>query len=221
MQSRAGKPNSSMWLLYGAMFLVPVVGPLAALTVSVVGRKHQWASRVGLYSVLFLALHAFCLWALPSSSFFFVCTGSRESELVLNSRAIRLALERYATDNSGYYPIDINELERQAYLPGFLSNPFIHHVRVKMELISLGADAKPGNFTYLPIVLQTLAEGKATSYFLLTYGISQLKAKPPDPRISLNTIYIGTSKEAADYQNQRAMRKMLDKLAAVLNTRAR
>jgi hypothetical protein len=219
MQGRAGKHSSSIWLLQGAMILVPIVGPLAALAVSIVGRKHPWAKRLGLYSVLFFALHVFCLWALLSSSFFFVCTGSRESELVLNSRAIQLALERYATDNGGFYPIDIHELERQYYLPAFYKNPLSRHNHVLMEPVPLAAGARPGNVTYIPIELPTLAEGKATSYFLLTYGISQLKTKPPDPRIPLNTIYIGTSKEAADYQNQRAMRKLLGRLAEVLNSR--
>lgn len=221
MQGRAGKPNSSMWLVQGAMILVPIAGPVVALAVSIVGRKQSWAKRLGLYSVLFFTLHVFCLWALLSSSFFFVCTGSRESELVLNSRAIQLALERYATVNGGYYPIDIHELERQYYLPAFYKNPLSRHNHALMAPVQLTPDARPGNITYIPIELPTFAEGKATSYFLLTYGISQLKTKPPDPRISLNTIYIGTSKEASDYQNQRAMRKMLDKLAAVLNTRAR
>jgi hypothetical protein len=219
MLGRAGKHSSSIWLLQGAMILVPIVGPLVALAVSIVGRKHKWASRLGLYSVLFLALHVFCLWALTSTSFFVRCTGTRETELVQNSKAIQLALERYATDNGGFYPIDIHELERQYYLPAFPGNPFSRHNRALMAPVQLTPDARPGNITYIPIELPTLAEGKATSYFLLTYGISQLKTKPPDPRIPLNTIYIGTSKNEADYQDQRAMRKLLGRLAGVLNSR--
>lgn len=219
MHGRAGKPSSYMWLLQGAMILVPVAGPLAALAVSIVGRKQTWAKRLGLYSVLFLALHVFCIWVLPSSSLFFVCTGSRESELVLNSRTIQLALERYATDNGGYYPIDIHELERQCYMPVFPENSLVRGRKTaRMEPIPLAAVSHPGHFTYIPIVLPTLADGKATSYFLLSYGKSLLKTKPPDPRIPPNTNFIGTGKEAADYQNQRAMRKMLGELAVVLNT---
>ncbi len=222
MQDRVGKPNSSMWLVYGAMILAPIAGPLVALTLSVVNRKHPWARRLGLYSVLFLALHVFCLWAVPSSSLFFVCTGSRDSELVQNAHAIKLGLERYAIDHGGYYPLDIHELERQVYMPVFPENPFVRQkTQVLMESIPLTAEARPGNFTYIPIMLPTLAEGKATSYFLLGYGKSLLKTDPPDPRIPLNTNYSGTGKTEADYRDQRAMGKILDKLAAVLNTRVR
>lgn len=222
MQGRAGKLKSNMWLVYGTMIFVPIVGPLAVLIASVAGRKHPWARRLGLYSVLLRALHVFCLWALPWSTLFVVCTGSRDSELVQNAHAIKLALERYATDHGGYYPIDIHELERQAYMPAFPENPFVRQkTQVLMQPAPLRANAQPGNFTYIPVVLPTLADGEATSYFLLGFGKSLLKKVPPDPRIPRNTIYIETSKDAADYRNQRSMRKMLDQLAAVLNSRMR
>lgn len=67
-----------------------------------------------------------------------------EADLRSSMASIQMAIERYATDNNGLYPADIEELVARKLLSGWPTNPFTGR---RMKQVEWGANS-PGDFFY-------------------------------------------------------------------------
>jgi len=119
---------------------------------------------------------------------------SKSGEVISNTHGIQLALERYATDNSGFYPLTITPLRDEGYMPTLPRNPYRRlPVYIQQNLTReqreeadsmqpLGQEYTPinlkpyspdltGNFCYLPRI-ETGSDGclYVRDYSLLSIG---------------------------------------------------
>ena len=65
-----------------------------------------------------------------------------------NMHCIQLALERFAVDNNGNYPLTVDELITNGYIPCMPENPFSGR---PMQALPEDAPYSPGDFYYLPV----------------------------------------------------------------------
>jgi len=87
--------------------------------------------------------------------------------------SIQLALERYAVDNGGFYPLDIHQLAVQGYMPKFPKNEYTHKYgpdAVQMQPIAYGSRGHEGDFVYLKVSATINGFEHAVGYQLYLYG---------------------------------------------------
>jgi hypothetical protein len=111
----------------------------------------------------FAALFVFFLGAMALPGFLTAGIKAPEAEVKSNLHSIQIALERYASDHSGYYPQNTGELISGNYLPQYPNNPFTNQ---PMREIEFGAAPSDGEFTYLPLS----TDGIVDAYYLIAYG---------------------------------------------------
>jgi hypothetical protein len=194
--------------VYGAV-LVLIAGLF--LTVSW-GLAHLWVLLAGLVlaalaflavgeiklrvKLLVLAAGGILLAFLAVANIVFeVRDGSGNEETAQSIHAIQLALERYAVDHGGLYPVTLEPVQQEGYLPAFPRNPYSkrqlkdlraqltgEQVSMLSQMQPLGADRLPvelreqlewaGNFVYLPrIELDGNGAYTARGYSLLAFGL--------------------------------------------------
>lgn len=133
-----------------------------------------------------------------------------------NMYAIQLAVERYATDFDGYYPLNMEAVKATGYLPEFPRNYYIYesawenrYERDQQQMVNLGEmnvveQQHPlfasGNFVYAPKLAVVDGELRATSYAL--YGIGGEScwlgfARKENPAFVIIELGEGLNKKAA------------------------
>ena len=128
------------------------------------------------WSILLLPVAAALLLLVVFDNLFEVKDGAgyARSASLQNLHAIQLALERYACDNAGYYPLDFVELAKQGYLSVNPDNEYALHRagedQARMQLVPPGMPGTPGDFAYVTSVQNTTEGPRVTAYKLVLYG---------------------------------------------------
>ncbi len=152
-------PGLVALLVILAIFM-PVVGPVAALTVGICRRGTAGASTliaigVPTFATTLIIVSVMLPRLLPIPKF-------PEAEAKANAYTIQIALHRYYDDRSEY-PTDLRQLIHMGYLFRLPPNPFTTELTTSVEF---GSSDCAGNVTYLPLT----KEGKVYGYYLLAYG---------------------------------------------------
>lgn len=147
-------------------------------------------------------------------------------DIILNTHGIQLALERYATDNAGLYPLTITPLRDEGYMPRLPDNPyarrsFRNYVQAltreqQMEVETMqpiGQDYLPvelksyrsdltGDFCYLPRI-ETTPDGSSyvRSYSLLAIGIHRTPSDRYTPAKSIPIVLCYYSSATGEFQD--------------------
>jgi len=87
--------------------------------------------------------------------------GEQETKTYLH--VFQIGLERYAEDNGGNYPSDLNSLLYEEYFACFPTNPWTDS---PMRNIPFGTQPSRGEFTYLPV----FRDCEVTGCYLIAYG---------------------------------------------------
>lgn len=140
--------------------------------------------RALIHTLITGAILAF-LWLIVLPNLVHVGCKPPSAETKQNLYAIQLAVERYATDFDGYYPVDMEAVRATGYLPEFPWNYYIHATKWQSQyedderrMVNLGGinaleQQHPlfasGNFVYAPRLAVIDGELRATGYRL--YGL--------------------------------------------------
>jgi hypothetical protein len=141
------------------------------------------ASRAGLLlgCLLLAAGIVVCLLILPN--FIDVKDGNTSRPRSMqNLHSLQLALERYAVDNAGYYPLDFIELAKQGYMPQNPDNAYTarrSRESIPMKLIPLGMPGNPGDFAYVTKVRDVSGAQRVVAYDLYLFGLEKEARKRP------------------------------------------
>jgi hypothetical protein len=141
------------------------------------------ASKAGLLlgCLLLAAGIVVCLLILPN--FIKIKDGNTaEPRSKQNLHSLQLALERYAVDNAGYYPLDFIELAKQGYMPQNPENAYTARRSrecIPMQLIPPGIPGSPGDFTYVTKVQDVGGVQRVVAYDLYLYGMEKEARKRP------------------------------------------
>lgn len=164
--------------------LVPLIGPAIALFVGAAQIRRRGALALVWTGGILLPLHMLfaLMFLIAAPSFVKIRMKTHEAEVKMNLNAIQNALTRYARDNDGIYPDQIEGMEDpKVYLPvefetdvpNELQYVFRSSYHPKNPVtgkdtrdITFGAKPFAGECTYIPVEI----DGEVKGYYLLAYG---------------------------------------------------
>ena len=88
----------------------------------------------------------------------------RDATTKSNIHFMQIALERYAEEHAGFYPLDLNALVHEGFITQFPGNPFSDDKPIRN--IPFCTPDSAGNFTYVPLIQDCNTIG----FYLLCYG---------------------------------------------------
>jgi type II secretory pathway pseudopilin PulG len=144
--------------------LVPVIGPIISFIYGMVNNARRGSLAVIITSAAMFFSICPCLAAIALPNYIKARDKAMEAEVKANAHTIQIALERYCTDQSGYYPPDTDSLLQYGYMNSFPENPFTKDIT---KDIKFGTEPNAGELTYIPVKDD---QDKIYGYYLFAYG---------------------------------------------------